>query len=214
MSPPVLSPTKGDFDELRSTSASDIGGSETMSPRRRVMSITSVLGAAASPGVEGVAPSKEEQAALNALWKQVLDPVLDYVQTFAMGALEPAPPAIPLLTMIRLTEDVAAEVQRRGCGPLETFVFTLRLKMWPVFQKLMAEHADALKKLAEGAAAGGGYFRRVGVTTDAAVGAVCRRYVVLFNAFVALTDQPEETMIFSKCVWDRRWLFDRSLMNI
>lgn len=58
-------------------------------------------------------------------------------------------------------------MQRRGCGPLETYIFTLRLKMWPVFQKLMAENIDALKKLAEGANAG--YFRRAGTTTDAVV---------------------------------------------
>ena len=123
--------------------------------------------------------------------------------SFPGGALEPAPPVIPLLTMIRLTEDIADEVQRRGCGPLETFIFALRLKMWPVFQKLMADYTDALKKLAEGTTAGGRYFRRAGsMTTDAAVAAVCRRYVVLFNAFIALTDQPEETMIFSKCVYD------------
>ena len=199
---PTLSPSKAEFDEPRSTPASDVGGSETMSPRQRVMSITSVLGVSSLPSApDATAPSKEEQAALNSLWKQTLDPVLDYCQTFVAGALEPTPPVIPLLTMIRLTEDVAAEVQRRGCGPLETFVFALRLKMWPVFQKLMAEHADALRKLADGAGASGaaGYFRRAGAaTSDAAVAAVCRRYVVLFNAFVALTDQPEETMIFSK----------------
>ena len=204
MSPPILSPIKGEFDEPRSAATSDIGGSETMSPRRRVMSITSVLGGAPStPGAEGGPLSKEEQVALNQIWKQVMDPVLEYVQTFVTGALEPPPPAAPLLTLIRLTEDVAAEIQRRGCGPLETFVFALRLKMWPIFQKLMAEHAEALKKLADGANAGGAaaYFRRAGsTTTDASVGVVCRRYVVLFNTFVALTEQPEETMIFSKCV--------------
>lgn len=71
--------------------------------------------------------------------------------------------------MIRLTEDVVAEVQRRNCGPLETFVFAIRLKMWPAFQKLMADHIDSLKKFAEGASAG--YFRR-GTTTDAAVSSV------------------------------------------
>ena len=52
--------------------------------------------------------------------------------------------------MIRLTEDVMLEVQKRGCPPLETFIFTARLKMWPVWQKGMAEHVDGLKKLAEG----------------------------------------------------------------
>ena len=76
--------------------------------------------------------------------------------------------------MIRLTEDVVAEVQKRGCAPLETYIFTIRLKMWPVFQKLMAENVDALKKFAEGANAG--YFRR-GTTTDAAVSNVSLSFV-------------------------------------
>ncbi|EJF61135.1 vacuolar sorting protein [Dichomitus squalens] len=189
MSPPILSPTRGEFDELRSGPGSEIG-SDSVSPRMRPVNITSVIQAAANQEQT----AKEEQAALNALWKQVIDPILDYCSTFVAGAIEPPPPVIPLLTIIRLTEDIVAEVQRRGCGPLETYIFTLRLKMWPVFQKLMAEHVDALKKFAEGASAG--YFRRSG-TTDAAVSSVCRRYVTIFNSFVALTDQPEETMIFS-----------------
>lgn len=78
-----------------------------------------------------------------------------------------------MLTIIRFTEDIVAEVQRRGCGPLETYIFTLRLKMWPVFQKLMAEHVDGLKKFAEGAATAG-YFRRGGAT-DATVSTVSPR---------------------------------------
>lgn len=69
--------------------------------------------------------------------------------------------------MIRLTESVMLEVQKRGCSPLESFVFGLRLQMWPLFQKAMSDQVDALKKLAEGA--GGGYFRRAVETTDASV---------------------------------------------
>ena len=81
MSPPILSPIKGEFDEPRSAATSEIGGSETMSPRRRVMSITSVLGGAPNtPGAEGGPSSKEEQAALNQIWKQVMDPVLTYCE--------------------------------------------------------------------------------------------------------------------------------------
>jgi len=72
--------------------------------------------------------------------------------------------------MIRLTEDVIAEVQKRNCPPLEKFVFGLRLQMWPVFQKAMAEHIEALKKLAEGAS--NSYFMRSVSTTDAAVSTV------------------------------------------
>lgn len=76
--------------------------------------------------------------------------------------------------MIRLTEDVVNEVQKRGCAPLENFVFAIRIKMWPVFQKAMSDHVEQLKKYAEGASAGtvGGFFGRGVVTTDSSVVAV------------------------------------------
>jgi len=65
--------------------------------------------------------------------------------------------------MVRLTEAVIAEVQGRQCSPLETFFFTMRLQLWPVFQKVISEHCDSLKKLSERP---GGYFSKAPVTTD------------------------------------------------
>ena len=47
------------------------------------------------------------------------------------------------------------EVQKRGCPPLETFIFTTRLKMWPIWQKGMADHVDGVKKMVENASGGG-----------------------------------------------------------
>lgn len=127
--------------------------------------------------------------------------------------LEPVPPVIPLLTMIRLSEGVVTEVQKRRCPPAEHFIFSVRIQLWPVFQKAMSENVDALKKLAEGSSTG--YFSRATVTTDAMVATastlstsaekpthgfvqICKKYVVLFNALVSLTVNEEETMIFSK----------------
>ena len=75
MSPPILSPTREGFDEPRSNPGSDFG-SESVSPRRRVISITGVMNVA----TQDQQSLKEEQASLNALWKQVMDPVLDYCQ--------------------------------------------------------------------------------------------------------------------------------------
>lgn len=69
--------------------------------------------------------------------------------------------------MIRLTEDIMAEIQKRECAPLESFIFTMRLQMWPIFQKVMQENIDAVKKYAEGSSSG--YFRSRVVTTDAVV---------------------------------------------
>lgn len=63
------------------------------------------------------------------------------------------------------------EIQKRGCQPLETFIFGLRLQMWPLFQKSMTDQIEGLKKAAEGAG-GGSYFRRTTTTTDAATSTV------------------------------------------
>jgi hypothetical protein len=68
--------------------------------------------------------------------------------------------------MARLTEAVTSEVQKRQCPPLETFFFTMRLQLWPVFQKVMSEHCEVLKKLAERP---NGYFSKAPVTTDTTV---------------------------------------------
>jgi len=69
--------------------------------------------------------------------------------------------------MIRMVEDVVAEIQRRHCPPAEYFIFAMTLKMWPIFQKGMTEHVEAVKKLAEGGASG--YFSRMTSTTDSTV---------------------------------------------
>jgi len=177
----LLSPTDGTFDDRLSLVGSDRGG---ITPRQTAGSIT------ASAQV-----AKEERAFVDAAWRQIFDPSLEYCQTFVRTLLDPVPAVIPLLTMIRLTEEVIAEVQKRDCPPLESFIFRIRLEMWPLFQKAMAEHVDALKKLAEGATAG--FFSRGALTTDAQVAMICQRYITIFNSFILLTQQPEETMIFS-----------------
>ncbi|KAI0701798.1 Sac2 family-domain-containing protein, partial [Cytidiella melzeri] len=199
LSPDQLSsPTRPDFDDLRSN-GSEIG----WSPRARLTSITSVLGtplplsASSASGMSGDAKeSKEEMTVLSTIWKQIFDPVLEYCQTFVTSVVVPHP-TIPLLTIIRLTEDVMLEVQKRGCTPLETFIFTARLKMWPVWQKGMADHVEGVKKLAEGQFCTlGGMFRKAAVS-EATVKSICHRYSVMFNSFVGLTSQQEETMIFN-----------------
>ncbi|RDB22540.1 Vacuolar protein sorting-associated protein 52 A [Hypsizygus marmoreus] len=179
----LLSPDRATFADHRSITGSDYGGQRHIST-----SISSAIAAAESA-------RKEEQAACDAIWKQIMDPVLGYCETFVKSVLDPVPPVVPLLTMIRLTEDVILEVQKRNCPPVEFFVFSLRLQMWPVFQKAMADNSDALKKLAEGTSTG--YFSRALSITDIVVSNICKRYTVLFNSFINLTEQEEETMIFS-----------------
>ncbi|KAF8517831.1 Sac2 family-domain-containing protein [Gautieria morchelliformis] len=140
--------------------------------------------------------NKEQQGLLDGLWKQVMDPALEYCQTFTRGALDPAPPVVPLLTMIRLLENVLGEVQKRDCPPLETFTLGLRLSMWPAFQKEMNSHLESVKKLADGAGSGG-FLSSKPTVRDATV---AHRYAVIFTSFITLTENEEETMIFSNLI--------------
>lgn len=78
------------------------------------------------------------------------------------------PLAIPLLTMIRLTEEIVTEIQKRRCPPAENFIFGIRIQMWPAFQKAMHDHIESMKKLSEGGVTYG-YFSRAAPVTDATV---------------------------------------------
>jgi hypothetical protein len=148
--------------------------------------------------------TKEERVAADGIWRQVMDPVLEYSKTFLKSVIEPPPPIVPLLIMIRLTEAVVEEVQKRGTAPLETFIFSLRLSMWPVFQKAITTHIEEVHNLADGAT--GGYFTKATVITESSVSQISKRYVAYFHAFVTLTDQSEETVIFSNLLRLRQGL--------
>jgi len=123
-----------------------------------------------------------------------MGPVLQYAETFVKSAIDPAPPAVPLLTMIRLNEAAFKEVELRRCPPLETFLLNLRMSMWPVLQKEMSAHVDSLKTLADSA---GGSFLMRGNVRDSIVQAVAHRYAILFASMLALIEDDDEPMLFT-----------------
>lgn len=182
----MLSPSRGVYED-RSISGSDAGYSP-QTPRARVDSFATSVNLTPRPQNHSQSVPKTDRSVLDSIWKQVMDPILEYCQIFVKSTLDPAPPLISLLTMIRLVEDVVTEVQRRNCPPLENYVFALRLQMWPVFQKAISEQIEALKKLAEGTTAG--YFGRAVSTTD------------LWVSSVSLRCHPKY-LAKSHLVWDR-----------
>lgn len=93
-----------------------------------------------------------------------------HLQTFVKTFLDPTLHILPLLTMIRLTEAVVNEVQKRGTPPLENFFFSIRLQLWPVFQKLMTTGVDEIKQLGESSF--GGYFTKSSAITESTVSQV------------------------------------------
>lgn len=77
LSPPsLLSPLQGEFDDVRSNNGSEQGTSS----RRRLSGMVN-SGSLPSPAVS----FKEEQGNLNAIWKQVMDPVLEYAKVVQLS---------------------------------------------------------------------------------------------------------------------------------
>ncbi|KAG8810652.1 hypothetical protein FRC17_002845 [Serendipita sp. 399] len=133
---------------------------------------------------------REEDAYFAEIWKQVMEPVLQYTETFVQSIINPSlleskPSVVPILTMIRLNEAAYQEAGKRGCAPLETFLVGLRISLWPVFQSEMGAHVESLKKLAD--AATGSMLAR---------GNAAQRYAILFSAILALLGEEEEPMLF------------------
>lgn len=103
-----------------------------------------------------------------ATWFQIMEPSLqhcevsaftisfilrfEHYQRFFNTFLESPPPTINLLTMAKLIDSVLQEVQVRQISPLESYFQKIRLSMWPVFQKQMHAHLEALRKLTSGSA--------------------------------------------------------------
>ena len=73
----IISPDGGTFTDLRSPTYSDFGSQQPMS--------------STTPGLGGfvsfVAKSKEEQATIDAIWKQIIDPVMEYCQVSGLDHL-------------------------------------------------------------------------------------------------------------------------------
>lgn len=72
----------------------------------------------------------------------------------------------------------------------------MRLQLWPVFQKVISEHCESLKKLSDRPS---GYFSRAPVTTDALVTNASIQ-VLSCPATVALTRSPLDLQMLHQLV--------------
>jgi vacuolar protein sorting-associated protein 52 len=100
---------------------------------------------------------------------------LPTLKTFFQNVIEPLapPPAIPLLVMIRLNDAVLAEIESRGCLPLEPVCTSLKLAMWPIFRKEMDAHIDSVKRMADAAGGSGLGAMLTKAVKDSVVREVC-----------------------------------------
>ena len=133
------------------------------------------------------------------LWHEILDPALDYCSAFFISVTNPPPPAVPLLTLIRLNDRLIMTADSRGAIPLIAYLQGWKLAMWPVYRKEMDAHVESLKVLAD-QAEGKGFSGLVKGVKDGAVRQVANRYAALFTCVTALSEEAEEAMIYSRCV--------------
>jgi hypothetical protein len=131
------------------------------------------------------------------IWHEVFDPALDSCSSFFTSVINPPPPAVPLLTLIRLNDRVLATANARGAIPLIAYLQGWKLAMWPVYNKEMDAHVQSLKLLAD-QAEGKGFSGLVKGVKDGAVSQVANRYAALFTCVTALSGEAEEAMIFSR----------------
>jgi hypothetical protein len=184
---PTLAPTPLSLSGGASDATSDVealrGGAPT--PKRR--------------GTVAIDSSDESLKDAQRIFHEVFDPALEYCTQFFQSIITPSPPpAIPLLSLIRLNDQIISTADIRGCLPLLPFLQAQKLAMWPIYRKEMDSHVESLKKLADDAE-GKGLAGFVGKgVKDGAVRIVASRYAALFSCVTALSEEAEEAMIFSR----------------
>jgi hypothetical protein len=103
--------------------------------------------------------------------------------------------------MIRLNESVIATLVDDGlCPPMENHLISCRMQLWPAFAKVMNAQVESLRKI-NGSLPSGGVFGGKGTggnVKDSVVQVITLRYTELFNTFVALSEDQDEEMVFSR----------------
>lgn len=132
------------------------------------------------------------------LWHEVFDPALESCDAFIQSLVFTPPPAIPLLTMIRLNDHIIDLTDTRGALPLISFLQKQKLSLWPLYRKDIDRRIEEMKRLvtdAEGKGLAGLMGKGV---KDAAVRQIAIKYASIFSSTVALSSEADDMMIFSR----------------
>lgn len=130
-------------------------------------------------------------------------------QNFVSTVLtQSSPGCLSVLSMIRLNDSLTEQLTGpSGSCPtqsMEAYLISIKLQLWPLFQREMGVNIDSVRKLAESGSSsaagmvagmlGGG---RGAAVKDSTVAAVAKRYAHFFTAIVALSQEQEDDMTFN-----------------
>ncbi|RXK41097.1 hypothetical protein M231_01500 [Tremella mesenterica] len=131
------------------------------------------------------------------IWHEVFDPALEYCHSLFQSMITPPPPAVPLLIMIRLNDELLTTCETRGTLPILPFLQGQKLAMWPLYRQQMDSHITSVHRLAD-EAAGKGLAAFMGRSVkDGTVRQIALHYAALFSCVVTLSETAEEVMLFS-----------------
>jgi hypothetical protein len=158
---------------------------------------------------------KIRRSLVDNVWRQVFDGSLEYAkvraslcalyrktrlrpQSFIHVLLDPPPPPVSVLAMIRLNDAIHVSAACPAAA-FDGYLTGVRLSLWPLFQRGIDAQAESLRRIA--ASGSSGVFKTAGSTTakEAAVSAALRQYAALFTAVVALSEDADDEMVFSRC---------------
>ncbi|KAJ2160796.1 Vacuolar protein sorting-associated protein 52 [Coemansia sp. RSA 552] len=78
----------------------------------------------------------------------IFEPSIDIGKQFLRTYLETTYDALGVLLCIRVTEQMAAELQRRSIPALDSYINSLNMMLWPRFQAILDGHIESVKRLA------------------------------------------------------------------
>ncbi|PWN46639.1 hypothetical protein IE53DRAFT_391189, partial [Violaceomyces palustris] len=92
------------------------------------------------------------RGASDEIWRQVFEPSLITWSNFAKSLLQPQPPLLSLLSMIRLNDGLMRVIALRGCSmPLvESVLMAFKMQAWPILKRTLDDQVEAVKRLGGG----------------------------------------------------------------
>ncbi|KAK4055129.1 Vacuolar protein sorting-associated protein 52 [Microbotryomycetes sp. JL201] len=201
--------------------------SDLLSPKHTAESESGMTSLTESVRPDTSSSAARNQAAVDAVWKTVMEPAQEYASNFTTALLESTTPpsnSISLLSMIRLNEAILSVLvsptanaltprpdnptlqagsmpsseEEGACPPMANYLISLRMQLYPAFAKAMDSQVESLRKI-NGSNSSGGLFagNKGSSVKDSVVQVIARRYAEMFDVFVKLSEIGDEDMVFS-----------------
>ncbi|KNE93243.1 hypothetical protein PSTG_13356 [Puccinia striiformis f. sp. tritici PST-78] len=119
------------------------------------------------------ANEQKSQTAIDLVFKQVIEPVLEYHKTFTNSLLSgnDLPDTNSIYAMIQLNEGLLLAASK-NCGTFENHLMAIKMKLWPIFQIKMNKEIESLNLLSQ--------------RKEPNLKLVCQKYVWFFSTMIGM----------------------------